>query len=81
MHEDSHLQNPIDKCLGNEEVFTVGSREDGTINRSRFWDDTDRELEEAMIAYDAIKSEEHPKQPLFIDIIIRLMIARGYAKN
>ena len=49
--------------------------------RSPFWDNTDKELEEAMIAYGAIKSKTHPRQPLFIDIIIRLMITRGFAKN
>ena len=75
------LKDHIDRGQGNDEVIEVSSRDEGTHNRSSFWDDTDKELEEAMIAYDAIKSEEHPNQPLFIDIIIRLMIARGYAKN
>ena len=31
------------------------------IDISSFWEETDKELEDAMIAYSAIKSEEHPR--------------------
>ena len=50
------------------------------MTNSQFWSDTDDELDYAMNLYNNIDHDTR-EHPLFIDLIVRLLIARGYAVN
>jgi hypothetical protein len=53
---------------------------DTEMTISQFWGEVDDELSEAMNMYGQIWHDTRD-QPLFIDLIIRILIARGYAVN